>query len=269
VQQKEKVGRSAIDNLEAVMIEWDEKTHDAKLEATVPLHPMKNKYNFAARAAVLALALGTAFALNTTAIAQAPPGSLWYNGDFNGVGFHANGVNTSDPPSAVYGEFNVPAGPFWHVTTIFSDNLLSTVVTGAEWEIRTGLSVGNFGHLVASGSTQTPVITPTGRSGFGLNEFTVEVTGLNINLPADTYWLNVEPIGNGTGRSLNTTTTGTNCVGAPCGNGMSFLLPEGIFTTTNFSMGVIGQSVPEPATWALLGGGLGALLIAARRRRSV
>jgi hypothetical protein len=41
----------------------------------------KNKYNFAARAALLAFALTAAFALNTTAIAQAPPGSLWYNGD--------------------------------------------------------------------------------------------------------------------------------------------------------------------------------------------
>jgi hypothetical protein len=227
---------------------------------------MENKHNFVARAAVLTLALSAAVALNTTAIAQAPPGSLWYNGDFNGVGFHANGVNTSDPPSQVIGEFNVTAGPFWHVTTLFSDNLLSTVVTGAEFEIRTG---GPFGTLFASGSTETPVITPTGRSGFGLNEFTVEVTGLSINLPSGTYWLNVEPIGNGTGRSLNTTTTGTNCVGTPCGNGMSYLLPEGIFTTTNFSMGVIGQSVPEPATWALLGGDLGALLIAALRRRSV
>jgi PEP-CTERM motif len=226
---------------------------------------MKNKCNFAARAAVLAFALTAASALNTIAIAQAPPGSLWYNGDFNGVGFHANGVNTSDPPSQVIGEFNVTAGALWHLTAVFSDNLLSTVVTGAEFEIRTG---GPFGTLVASGSTQTPVITPTGRSGFGLNEFTVEVTGLNFILTSGTYWINVEPIGNGTGRSLNTTTTGTNCVGTPCGNGMSYWLPEGIFTTTNFSMGVIGTVVPEPATWALLGGGLSALLIAARWRRS-
>jgi hypothetical protein len=117
---------------------------------------VENKHNFVARVAVLvALALTAAFAANTTtAIAQAPPGSLWYNGDFNGVGFHANGVNTSDPPSQVIGEFNVPGGPFWHVTTLFSDNLLSTVVTGAEFEIRTG---GPFGTLFASGSTQTPV----------------------------------------------------------------------------------------------------------------
>jgi hypothetical protein len=58
---------------------------------------MENKHNFVARAAVLTLALSAAVALNTTAIAQAPPGSLWYNGDFNGVGFHANGVNMGLP----------------------------------------------------------------------------------------------------------------------------------------------------------------------------
>jgi len=39
------------------------------------------------------------------------------------------------------------------------------------------------------------------------------------------------------------------------------------FSPDDFSMGVIGQSEPEPATWALLGGGLSALPIAARSRR--
>jgi hypothetical protein len=229
---------------------------------------MRNKCTFAAGAALLALALVAALALNTTAIAQAPPGSLWYNGDFNGVNAHANGVNTSDPNSRVYGEFTGPGvGTFWNVTALFSNNLLSTVVTGADWEIREGEP---FGTLVASGSTQTPVVTATGRSGFGLNEFTVEVTGLNVVLPvlaSGLYWINVAPVGNGTGHSFNTTTSGTNCVGTPCGNGMSYLLPESTFTSINFSMGVIGSVVPEPATVALLTCGLGALLIPLRRRR--
>jgi hypothetical protein len=222
------------------------------------------KYKLTARAALLALILGGAFALSVSLRAQAPPGSLWYNGDFNGVGGHANGTNTSDPDSQVWGEFVLSANAF--ITGVFSDNLLNTVVTGADWEIRSGCPNGC--PLIASGSTQTPTVTPTGRSGFGYNEFMVEITGINVALTAGVmYWINVEPIGNGTGHSYNTTTSGANCVGTPCGNGMSYLLPEDTFTSTNFSMGVIGP-VPEPETWALLGGGLTALLIAACRRRS-
>jgi hypothetical protein len=143
--------------------------------------------------------------------------------------------------------------------------LLNTVVTGADFEIRSG---GPFGTLIASGSTQAPIVTSTGRSGFGLPEFMIEINGLHVPLAPGTYWINAEPIGNGTGRSLNTTTSGANCVGTPCGNGMSFLIPEDTFTSTNFSMGVTGAPIPEPETWALLGAGLSALLAAARWRRS-
>jgi hypothetical protein len=59
------------------------------------------------RAALFALALSAARVLNTTASAQAPPGSLWYNGDFDGVGYHDNGHNTSGPADQVHDDFNV------------------------------------------------------------------------------------------------------------------------------------------------------------------
>ena len=61
------------------------------------------------RAALLALALTAAFALNTTAIAQAPPGSLWYNGDWNFIGSLANERNTGVTQAAVYDDFDVTA----------------------------------------------------------------------------------------------------------------------------------------------------------------
>ena len=227
-----------------------------------------NKWNFAGRGALLALAGVAAFALNTTAIAQAPPGSLWYNGDFNGVGYHANGHNTSDSPDAVHDDFNV-TGPGWNITAIFSDDLLSTVVTGAIWEIRVGCSIGNPGTLVASGFTATPTVTPTGRSGFGYLEYMVEVTGLNVTLVPGTYWLSVTPLGDGTGHSFDTTTSGANCVGTPCGNdGNSWFDSAGPFNPNDFSMGVIGSVIPEPTTVALFACGLGALLFIARRRRT-
>jgi hypothetical protein len=58
---------------------------------------------------LLALALSAALALSTTAIAQPPPGSLWYNGDWNTVNGLANERNTFYTQAAVYDDFNVTA----------------------------------------------------------------------------------------------------------------------------------------------------------------
>ena len=113
--------------------------------------------------------------------------------------------------------------------SVFSDNLANTNITGATWEIRQGISEGNGGTLIASGSTTTPVVTPTGRSGFGFTEFMVEVTGLNVHLAPGTYWLNVTVIGDLTGRSFDSTTSGANCVGTPCGNNLNAFFDSNFF----------------------------------------
>src|SRR5204862_196963 len=197
-----------------------------------------------------------------------PSGNLlWYNGDFNGVNGLANEDNTSlgsGQFASVYDDFIVPS-PGWNVTAVFSDNLANTTVTGALWEIRQGVSEGNGGTLIASGMTMTPVVTPTGRSGFGFTEFMVEVTGLNVNLAAGTYFLNVTPIGDLSGRSFDSTTSGTNCVGTPCGNNMNAFFNSNFFGAnftstsnegqpTDFSMGVEGTTggggTPSPTPTA-------------------
>ena len=245
---------------------------------------MKNKYNFAA---LFALALAAALVLNTSVCAQAPPGSLWYNGDWDYVNGLPNERNTKITQAAVYDDFNVTAPLGWNVTAVFSDNLTSPagfVITGADWEIRTGVSEGNGGTLVASGTTNAPLVTPTGRF-VEFVEYMVEVPGLNVFLPmlpsGQHYWLNVTPVGDGTGSWWNSTTSGTHCVGTPCGNDQNAFWNSTYFGTffdhtynqcagcNDFSMGVIGTVVPEPATVALLACGVGALLIALRRRRGI
>src|SRR5205814_9755995 len=103
----------------------------------------------------------------------------WYNGDFNGVNGLANEDNTSlgsGEYARVYDDFNVTGGG-WTVTSVFSDNLENTNVTGATWEIRQGISEGNGGTLIASGMTMTPVVTPTGRCSINFCEYMVEVIG--------------------------------------------------------------------------------------------
>ena len=105
--------------------------------------------------------------------------------------------------------------------------------------------------MIASGTTVTPVVTPTGRSGFGFTEFMVEVTGLSVHLPPGTYWLNVTPTGDLSGRSFDSTTVGANCVGTPCGNNQNAFFDSNFFGVvfgptsdqgqpTDFSMGVNG-----------------------------
>ena len=102
---------------------------------------------------------------------------------------------------------------------------------------------------------------------------------LNVTLAPGHYWLNVTPVGNGTARSFNSTTSGTNCVGTPCGNDQNAFFNStffaGNFTSTSnegqpydYSMGLIGAPIPEPATTALLTCGVGLLLIAMCYRRA-
>jgi hypothetical protein len=150
--------------------------------------------------------------------------ALWYNGDFNGEAT-GNGLANEEDTSLgsgeyarVYDDFNVTDPNGWDIGSVFSNNLENTNVTAASFEIRQGVSSGNGGTLIASGTTVTPEVTATGRSGFGFTEFMVQINDLNIHLAPGTYWLNVTPIGDLTGRSFNSTTAGANCVGTPCGD---------------------------------------------------
>ncbi|HEY2712584.1 MAG TPA: dockerin type I domain-containing protein [Chthoniobacterales bacterium] len=204
-----------------------------------------------------------------------PAGALWYNGDFDFVDGLANEQDTfAQGYSHIYDDFNVPDSMGWDVNSVFSHDLISTTVTGATWEIRSGVSNGNGGTIVASGTTVAPVVTPTGNNAFGFDEFQVEVDGLNVHLDGNgaTYFLNVTPIGSlDGGRSFDSTTSGANCIGTPCGNNSNSFWDSDLFgvffvpTNTagsqfhDFSMGVNGM---------VSGGGGGLTLTGAVSRKN-
>jgi len=144
---------------------------------------------------------------------------LFYGGDFldNPVGPPSlpNGLSNEDTTfifgvpygGAVYTPFIVPAGQTWAVTGLFSndqsqygvlDQAPNVPTAAAYWEIQQGILPGFAGTILASG-TAAATGTPTGRSAFGLFEYTVQVTGLSVNLSSGTYWLAVVPICSNTG----------------------------------------------------------------------
>ncbi len=183
--------------------------------------------------------------------------ALWYNGDFNDVNGLANERDTSlgsGQYASVYDDFNVPDGDGWDVTSVFSNNLADTSVTGATYEIRQGVSAGNAGTLIASGMTVTPTVDSDRPERVWFHRIHGHGSrGLSVHLDPGTYHLNVTPTGNLTGRSFDSTTSGANCVGTPCGNNQNAFFDSNFFGAFfantadfgqpyDFSMGVNGTS---------------------------
>jgi hypothetical protein len=139
---------------------------------------------------------------------------LFYGGDFvdNVLGPPSlpNGLSnetTTFIPGTPYGSatwvpFTVPAGQTWTVTGLFTndqssygvlDQTPNTPTAAAFWEIQEGTLAGQAGTIIASG-TAAATSTATGRSAFGLYEYTVQVEGLSITLTPGTYFMAVVPI---------------------------------------------------------------------------
>lgn len=167
---------------------------------------------------------------------------------------------------------------------MFSNDLSNLNTTNMDWEIRQGVSAGNGGTLIASGSGLGTAI-PTGRSGFGFAEFHYEIP-VSLVLNAGMYWLMVRPVApTNQGRSFVSTTSGAGAVGSPAGNDNNSYFDSSTFGATfspasgelnlpsaDFSMGVNGingSQVPEPgAVASFVGIATTGLTLVWRRRRS-
>jgi len=109
--------------------------------------------------------------------------------------------------AAVWVPFTVPAGETWDVTGLFTNNLAAYGVldqapaaptAAASWSVNEGVLPGIAGTVVASG-TSAATSTPTGRGAFSLQEYTVQVTGLDFVLTPGEYWMSVVPLCTNTG----------------------------------------------------------------------
>jgi hypothetical protein len=153
---------------------------------------------------------------------------LFYGGDFDSSNPNENGLANENSlivaDTTMFIPFRVPGGTVWKVSGLFTNDLADGYdgidPAQATWSISAGMSSGNAGTVIASG-TASASFTATGRNGFGYNEYTTLVhMTQSVNLSAGQYWLSVVPQCTNSGDSncdvaqyFVTNTPGTNRYG--------------------------------------------------------
>ena len=192
---------------------------------------------------------------------------IFYGGDFDG----RNGSPSQWTPAfdaLSFDDFDVPQTV--PIGSIWGNFQMNFIPTEAYYQIRSGVSAGNGGTLLSSG-TLTVQVTPTGLSQGGLPEYQV-IGNVSLSLTPGRYWLSMAPVGDFFQSAYISTTSGEatgplgdpnpHPTGSPLANGNSFFYdPNGYNfvptdTTTlgpgtwDFSYGV--AAVPKPATSTLM-----------------
>lgn len=205
----------------------------------------------------------------------------FYGGDGdgrNGLASEKNGTITGG--AWTFDDFRHNGGP---ITALWGNFLINYPSAGTvNYEIRSGVSQGNGGTLHASGKLTNPTYTATGRIYFAFTERFIKGGVSNINLPAGTYYLALQPEQTAAGRAFVSTTSATDLgptsdpnpppTGAPLKNGNSWFNSAHFaknFSATSIELGAgtwdfsYGVEIPEPTSLGLLALGVLALI---RRR---
>jgi hypothetical protein len=193
-----------------------------------------------------AAALLAAYSPTAQLCAQGTPAGVvgWYNGDWrpaipSSTNWHANDRQFAH----IYDDFVVPAGG-WTVAGVFAHLSMRTgAVKQAFWEIRSGVSSGEGGVVVASGVGDA-AMTRAGTVGGGQEVYLIQVNGLWTTLPPGRYWLSVAPVTQ-IAESYLCKTLGDNAIGEPRGaNGESYAhrTADGAYFTPNQGTGQGGAS---------------------------
>jgi hypothetical protein len=123
---------------------------------------------------------------------------LFYGGDINTSDLNAAGMSDENTllilgGSSTYAAVNIPVTStvYGILFNIQADAAFDPLT--ATYDIRTGVSEGNGGTSIASGSGAA-VVQATGRNFLGLNEYTVSVSwSPAVTLTPGEYWFNTTP----------------------------------------------------------------------------
>ena len=181
-------------------------------------------------------------------IGQGRAQTLYYGGDDNDVDSF---YSTANPPyeSIVYQGFTINSAGGWQVSGVFGNFLTLGTASSANWQILSGVSAGNGGTVVDSGTGAATVSSSV--DAYSNTLYNVSVTGLNFDLGPGTYWLGLQPISSSYGYVV--TTSGANSVGTSSGGafysnnyGANFVSATTNGNPDTFSVGLLG--VPEPSS---------------------